>query len=284
MTWEETIIYVRELESYKQLIEDSYLHSDLKKNVEKFKESSEFKETLRFIDKYQNSRKQNDPIRLLDLGAGNGISSISFALNNYQVTAVEPDSSATVGFGAINSLKKAYDLDKLEVLPSYGESLPFENGSFDVVYARQAMHHANDLKQFVKEAGRVLKKGGVLFTIRDHVVNDKFQKSEFLKNHPLESFYKGENAFSLEEYKNAISSARLSPLLQLGPLDSIINYSPLSKSDLLLEFKQIFHRKTGITIPDTEPFNTFIFKLFKWKTNNLKNNAGRLYSFIARKN
>lgn len=70
---------------------------------------------------------------------------------------------------------------------------------FDVVFARQAMHHAYHLESFILAAYRVLNNKGILITIRDHVVETPKEKEIFLANHPLHKFYGGENAFSLLE-------------------------------------------------------------------------------------
>ena len=283
MTWEETILHARKIDEFKQLIHDSYLNSDLKLNVERFSESLEFKETIELINNYTTEKNRKDKIKILDIGAGNGISTIAFALSNFSVSAIEPDSSETVGQGAINLLKKEYNLFEIEVYSSFAESLPFENERFDVVYARQAMHHAHNLNQFVAEASRVLKKDGLFVTCRDHVVNDDTQKQEFLKNHSLHKFYNGENAFSMDEYKNAFFNSGLKIEVELGPLDSVINYSPKTKSDIALEFNEIFKRKIGVQLPSNRLVDYILFLLFKWKTNNLYNNSGRLYTFISRK-
>ena len=96
MTWEETIISIRENEEFKDLVEKAYFDEDLELNVKRFESSEEFNETLKIINKYAPRAKS-----ILDIGCGNGISSINFALKNYHVAAVEPDSSNTVGAGAI---------------------------------------------------------------------------------------------------------------------------------------------------------------------------------------
>lgn len=283
MTWEETIIFIRQKKEFGELVENTYLDADLHKNVEKFKTSLEFTETRQRLQQYLNHNIPSKQLRLLDIGAGNGISSVAFALHDFQVTAIEPDPSETIGCGAIHSLKSAYTLQNLQIISSYGESLPFEDGSFDIVYARQAMHHARDLNLFVKEASRVLKKGGLVFTCRDHVVNDEQQKMEFLKSHPLQDYYEGENAFSLIEYSHAFKQAGLNTLEVLGPLDSAINYSPKTKQELLKEFRVVLRKKILVPIPKTPLFDKLIFQFFKWRTKNLYNEPGRLYTFIAKK-
>ena len=71
------------------------------------------------------------------------------------------------------------------------------------------MHHAQDLNKFIKESARVLKRGGHLFTIRDHVIFNESDKEWFFQNHPLHKFYGGENAYTAEEYRNAFQQAGL---------------------------------------------------------------------------
>ena len=283
MNWEETILHARNTEEYKQLIEQAYLDADLARNVENFIRSDEFLETLNLIGKYFQREEASGKIKILDIGAGNGISSIAFALKGFSVVSVEPDPSNTVGFGAINFLKNEYGLTDLFIDSSYGESLAFNDESFDIVYARQAMHHAQDLDLFVSEAARVLKKNGLFITCRDHVANDAKQKEIFLKTHPLQKFYHGENAFSIDEYQQAFFNAKLNVIAQFGHLDSVINYNPQTKNSIVNEFREVLENKLHFKIPNQTHLNKFIFWLFKWKTNNLHNFAGRLYSFIAQK-
>lgn len=284
MTWEETIVHARKTPEYRQVIEDAYLGENLSRNVENFINSEEFGETLNLIKINHPEYDTNNTLTLLDLGAGNGISTIAFALKGFRVTAVEPDPSDTVGAGAIRQLKADYGLKNIEVHSFYGESLGFPDASFDLVYARQAMHHASNLEKFVKESCRVLKPGGLLITCRDHVVNDEKQKEDFLKAHPFQKFYHGENAFSLEQYRRAFSNAGLKVRSELGHLDSVVNYSPQTKQSVTEGFKKIFAQKLKIRLFKIRLFDRWIFEFFKWKTNNLQDFAGRLYTFVAQKN
>jgi ubiquinone/menaquinone biosynthesis C-methylase UbiE len=263
-TWEEVILDIRTSLEFKDLVRLSYLEEDLHLNVKRFKDSEEFHETIKWIKHYSSGNT------ILDIGAGNGISSISFALNGYAVTSLEPDQSNTVGSGAIRKLALDLNLSSVTVIEGYAEKLPFMDNAFDILYARQSMHHAQDLSTFIKEAYRVLKKGGILFTLRDHVVDNEIQKSEFLSGHPLHKFYGGENAFSKEEYLFAMRSAGFNIKKILGPYDSIINLFPTTKEN-------IYHR----------PLPSWLFKLlcryYKFRTNNMSYAAGRLYSFLAQK-
>jgi len=227
MTWEETIQYIRTQPEYKDLIRYAYFETDLPLNVERFSNDAEFLLTLKYIEQYAPNATS-----ILDIGAGNGISSIAFALKDYNVTVVEPDSSETIGAGAIRHLVEHYKLKNIIIHQAFAEEIGFENENFDIVYVRQAMHHAYNLDKFLQEIGRVLKKNGLLITIRDHVIFDKMDKKLFLEHHPLQKFYGGENAFTPEQYKNAMQNAGLKIKEELKYFDSIINYFPLTEKDI----------------------------------------------------
>lgn len=286
MNWHETIEQIRQDAQYADLVRLAYFDADLKLNVERFGRSEEFAETLELV-------KQHAPAAttILDIGAGNGISSVNFALNGYAVTAVEPDPSNTVGANAIRLLKQELSLARLSVHEQYAEKIGFEPNSFDIVYVRQAMHHAYNLKAFLAECARVLKPGGILLTIRDHVVFDAADKAWFLEAHPLHKFYGGENAFTATEYKEAMREAGLQIIKELTYYDSIINYFPLSKEekqtlDAARErlLKSEFKRKLGplsrfpILMDWYRRKNSFAGSLL-----NEKEMPGRMYSYICKK-
>ena len=260
MTWEEIIIEIRKDTNYKDLVNYAYFDEDLVLNVERFIKREEWFETKKLLVAKNALHKG---MMVLDIGAGNGISTIAFALEGLNVTAIEPDNSITIGANAIRDLAKKYKLENnINVIESFGEKMPLSSESFDIVYIRQTMHHAENLGLFLKEVSRVLKPGGILLTVRDHVVNDEKQKNEFLNQHPLHKYYGGENAFSLKEYIDSIELAGLNVIKILGPLDSPINYYPLESKlpKLLFSLKLAF------------------LKVVK---NNFKHRAGRLYSFLA---
>jgi ubiquinone/menaquinone biosynthesis C-methylase UbiE len=284
MTWEETIISIRKKEEFKELVEKAYFDEDLKLNVIRFGNSEEFKETVKILKKYSPEASS-----ILDIGCGNGISSVNFALKKYHVTAVEPDSSNTVGAGAVKQLKKTYNIDNILVYEAFAEDINFDSNFFDVVYIRQAMHHANDLNKFIKECVRVLKPNGLLLTIRDHVIYDKEDKEWFLKSHPLQKYYGGENAFTSNEYKNAIVNAGAKVVKELRYFDSIINYFPFSEKDIIKMKKQnIILQKNKLS----KKLGLIGKNWIVWETYRLLSNynplnesliPGRMYSYIARK-
>ena len=272
MTWEETVIHFRAQPKNKQISRDAYLEEDLIQNIERFKNSEEWAETFKEISSFIPNKKS---IKVLDIGAGNGISSLAFTLSGYEVTALEPDMSNTVGSGAIKFLASYYKLNNITIIEAFGENLPFEDGSFDIVYGRQVMHHAHHLNNFVKEAARVLKKGGILMTVRDHVIKGEKDKERFLKSHPLHKYYGGENAFLFREYEEAILKANLIIKKILSPSQSPINYSPWNKKRV----SEFITNKFGKAFCNSITVNLL------WKINQyrLETLPGKLYSFIALK-
>jgi len=209
------------------LVESSYLAADLERNVERFRASPEFSTTLAWTKPHLSDRG-----RILEVGSGNGIAAVSFALEGLRVTATEPDPSATVGAGAVRWLKQRYALDNLEVRDCRAENLDVERGAYDVVYARQTMHHAADLGCFVKRCAHALRSGGLFITVRDHVVFDEDDKRRFLEQHPLHHLYGGENAFHPREYRAAMEHAGLRIVRELRYYDSALNYYPQTDADL----------------------------------------------------
>jgi ubiquinone/menaquinone biosynthesis C-methylase UbiE len=227
MTWEETIKFIRTQPEYKDLVKFAYFEEDLKLNVERFKKDEEFAETKKII---QEIIPFHPGVKLLDIGSGNGITALAFALEGIRVDAVEPDPSETIGAGAIRKLKNTLQLSNIEVHEGFAEELNFADCSFDIVYTRQCMHHAHNLQLFIKECFRVLKKGGLLITVRDHVVFDEADKKRFLETHPLQKFYGGENAYTRGEYSQAMINAGFKIRQVLKHYDSVINYFPLAKA------------------------------------------------------
>jgi len=267
MNWHDTIISIQKSDIYKDLVLDTFISSDLNLNIKRYSESQEFKEIKKIISKIYSGRK----IKILDVGAGNGISSIALAKEGHYITALEPDNSDLVGSQAIRfgaNINKV----KIEIIDTFFEDLPKEYfNSFDLVFARQAMHHANSLNNFILSANKALTQGGFLFTVRDHVVSNKFQKKIFLRKHPLHKFYGGENAYTIKEYISSFSKNSFELEKIYKPSSTPINYHPWSIERVNIRLP-LFLRNTLIT--------KVIFSILKFRMNF---QSGRLYSFILRK-
>ncbi len=287
LTWEETIQFIRTQPEYNYLVEKAYFEENLALNVERFIKSEEFIETLKLLKKYQPQAKS-----ILDIGSGNGVSAIAFALEGYNVCVVEPDPSLTIGAGAIRKLKEHYRLNNIEIFEAFAEEIKFPDYHFDVVYARQCMHHAYDLNKFVFEAGRVLKKDGLFMTVRDHLIFNEKDKEWFLRAHLLQKFYGGENAFTLSEYISAIRNAGLTLILTLNHFDSPINYFPLSKvekdneeKEYAIKLNKAIKHKYGVfsNLWFLNSFFTDKVKHLVEDPHDEKKVPGRMYTFLALK-
>jgi ubiquinone/menaquinone biosynthesis C-methylase UbiE len=285
MTWEETIQFIRTQPEFKDLVDKAYFEENLPLNVERFKHSEEFKETLRLLKQYQPNAKT-----ILDIGSGNGISAVALALEGYEVVTIEPDSSDTIGAGAIRKLKVHYNLSNLKVFEAFAEELQLPTESFDIVYARQCMHHAYDLNKFVAEANRVTKKNGLFITIRDHVIFNEKDKEWFLENHPLQKFYGGENAFTPKEYRMAMLNAGFKLEKEIKYYDNIINYFPFTKKEVL-NIMQLAKNKATLQLSKKIGILSKIFfiqKMYFKKIGLNKKNiydenkvSGRMYSYLC---
>ncbi|HOZ87673.1 MAG TPA: methyltransferase domain-containing protein [Bacteroidia bacterium] len=280
MNWEETIQYARKQDAYQALIRQCYLTDDLLWNTKAYGASEEFREIVQIIRKYAPEARN-----LIEFGAGNGIASLNFALEGYTVLSTEPDTSDTVGSGAIKKTAALLGLGNISVLESYAENINEADNQYDIVFARQCMHHANDLEAFTKNAYRMLKPGGLFLAVRDHVINSENNRQEFLKTHAFHKYYGGENAFTLNEYKSAIIKAGFRIEKVMGYFDSVINFFPeinplekvVAERNALLKKKFGVLSKPGIT-------KNILIKLFEHKygkANNDSNIVGRMYSFVA---
>jgi SAM-dependent methyltransferase len=277
MTWEQAVQYLRTLPEHKDLVRDAYLDEDIMGAAKRFHASEEYREVLTLIGKYV---KKDAPWDVLDVGAGNGIASYAFASEGHRVFALEPDESDDVGAGAIEKLCKKGDM-KIEILRSQAEKISLADGSIDVAYVRQALHHAGDLPKMIGEVARVLREDGCLIACREHVVDNDDQLKVFLETHPLHKFYGGEHAYPLDTYTEALTGAGLQIKEVLGPYDSVINYAPIEKARFRKTVADRFRRFSiqwmmrGLFSVDA------IWNLFAYLFNSLDRNPGRLYSFLA---
>jgi SAM-dependent methyltransferase len=274
-TWEEAVAWLIAQPDKQEIVKACYYDSPLKSAADRYWQSAEWQAIQQYLPSNLG--------QALDIGAGRGISSYALAKDSWQVTALEPDPSDLVGVGAIQQLAAGEELP-ITVVREFGESLPFKDASFDLVFARQVLHHAQDLPQLCREIYRVLKSGGIFIAVRDHVIAKKEDLPKFLDRHPLHNLYGGENAFLLSEYISAIRAAKLEVRQVFGSFDTPINYAPHNEDTLKQELAERFGSIPGGGIVANMLLNQTIFPSTLKFLSKIDRRPGRLVSFVCCKN
>jgi SAM-dependent methyltransferase len=283
MTWEEAVAWLRAQpeQTQQDLVKWCYFDDPLIAAAQRYYDSEEWHGVRTLAPANAG--------RALDLGAGRGISSFSLAKDGWQVTALEPDKSALVGAGAIKSLANDAGI-KIDVISEFGADFPLESGFFDLVYGRQVLHHAPDLKHFLKEIARVLKPGARFIATREHVLSRKEDLNAFLDSHPLHHLYGGENAYLLRAYTEAIEGSGLRLTKVLGSYDNVINYFPLTEREVDSLRCNALASVIGMPIANAlvwhsgaSPLGIIARKIGSRLLTARDKTPGRLYSFVAEK-
>jgi len=216
----------------------------------------------------------------VDVGAGRGIASYALAKEGFTVIALEPDPSDIVGGGAIRALAKETGAN-ITVEQAGAEAIPLPDASCALVFARAALHHTRDLAAACREFHRILRPGGRLIALREHVISRPEDLQAFLDIHPLHRFYGGENAFELGVYKAAIEDAGLTLSEVRPPLASAMNYAPHTAKTLRAEIA----RRAGPGRPIAAAVLSApgVWPALLPLLTRLDHRPGRLYSFLARK-
>jgi ubiquinone/menaquinone biosynthesis C-methylase UbiE len=94
--------------------------------------------------------------RVLEVGCGAGTDLVRFARGGAIVTGVDLSSSG-IALARKNFEQQGLSADLRE---ADGERLPFEDDSFDLVYAHGVIQYTPDTERIVEECRRVLKPGG----------------------------------------------------------------------------------------------------------------------------
>lgn len=103
--------------------------------------------------------------KILDIGCGGGLLTNFLAKEGHEVHGI--DLSET----SLNRAKKKDETGKVVYQMASAYSLPYPDESFDVVSAMDLLEHVESPEAVIKEASRVLKKGGYFFF---HTFNRNF--------------------------------------------------------------------------------------------------------------
>jgi SAM-dependent methyltransferase len=275
LSWEDAVVWLRNQPDRRQLVIDGYYDDPLIAAAERYRASGEWREIVELLHGRAG--------KALDIGAGRGIASYALAKEGFDVTALEPDPSAIVGAGAIRSLANEARL-AISVAEEFSERLPFADGTFDVVHARAVLHHMSDLDDACSEMFRVLRPGGLLVAVREHVISRERDLDAFLATHPLHHLYGGEYAYRLDRYVRALNAAGFDRLQVLPPLKSPINLFPYTINSL----RETVLDKVAQKIPGRPLWRLLlssdrVFRSLLAVAERFDHRPGRLYSFVGHK-
>ena len=274
-SWEQAVLWLRSQPEQVDIVRACYYDDPLLAAAQRYERSDEWQAVRELLPHAQGCRA-------LEVGAGRGIVSYALARTGFAVTASEPDGSEIVGAPAIRRLACEAHLP-IEVIQGYSEQLPFPSEQFDIVFARAVLHHTRSLARACGEFFRVLKPGGRLIAIREHVISRREDLAAFLEGHPLHRLYGGENAFLLREYVHAIRLAGFTGVRVFSPFANAINFTPSTPASILLELAErvsggnLLVRRTlvtAFTIPGAWAVVRTLLRV-------VDNRPGRLYSFVA---
>ena len=100
--------------------------------------------------------------RVLDIGAGSGVFTAALADAGFEVVGVE------VAEAAVRRARSAHSSLDFRLVDFDGP-LPFDDGSFEVVWASEVIEHVADTARWLSEVRRVLAPGGrLLVTTPNH--------------------------------------------------------------------------------------------------------------------
>jgi SAM-dependent methyltransferase len=272
-TWEDAVVWLREQPDRRQLVLDAFYDDPLIDAAERYFRSEEWRATAQLLQGRTGSA--------LDIGAGRGIASYALARQNFEVTALEPDPSAIVGAAAIRALAAESSLP-ITVVEEFSERLPFADATFDVVFGRAVLHHMKDLDVACGEMSRVLRPGGLLIAVREHVISRESDLPRFLEQHPLHFRYGGEHAYLLSRYEGALRGAGFQAIDVLFPLSSPINLFPYTTDSL----RDAIVERLSKIVPIRSAWRAAlgsrrVFASLLALAERFDNRPGRLYSFVC---
>jgi len=122
---------------------------------------------LQMIENYGNSLPKDKELSVLDLGCGTGVVIRQFAKMLHPASKLH---GADVSTKLLGEAVKYSENDKIQWDHIGSESLPYDDGTFDVIVMHTLLSHVPDPLAILNEAQRVLKKGGKLIVFdADHV-------------------------------------------------------------------------------------------------------------------
>ncbi len=112
----------------------------------------------------EDLRSHSDsPLRIVDLGAGNGWLSYKLALQGHSVTSVDASIGSDDGLGA--AMKFFDQIPPFLPVRAEYDFLPFENESFDVGIFNASLHYSPNPVRTLISVRRILKENGLVYVM-----------------------------------------------------------------------------------------------------------------------
>jgi ubiquinone/menaquinone biosynthesis C-methylase UbiE len=129
-------------------------------NARDFLDVSKAQKRADVLQKYTSLESK----KLLEVGSGFGTNlAVWMKRFNLDAYGVEPGGEGfNQGYIASRTLLTANGMDPDRIVNSAGESLPFADESFDIVYSANVLEHTADPERVLSECFRVLRSGGLL--------------------------------------------------------------------------------------------------------------------------
>jgi len=161
----------RNIAQFDTLMEIHYPESkvyinDPREHISRICEQCNYLDAVKLID--WNKYLKDDCV-VLDIGCGGGWLTGFLSKFDSVSTIYALDSSKHYLSELMPQVVKLMEGKHKKVQPIEGLFTPllFPDGFLDIVVAASALHHADNLEQFLKEIRRVLKKGGLLFVLNE---------------------------------------------------------------------------------------------------------------------
>ncbi|MGK5092126.1 class I SAM-dependent methyltransferase [Deltaproteobacteria bacterium TL4] len=132
---------------------------------------------FQILENYVSELKKQ---KILDMACGCGTFVFYGLLNGYDVWGLDPEQWKRE-FNALKIKDKGYPQAWISrFVIGYGEALPFENASFDVISSYQTLEHVSDVEKCLDEMDRILKPKGVI-----HIQAPDYSRSYFEPHYRL---------------------------------------------------------------------------------------------------
>jgi SAM-dependent methyltransferase len=113
------------------------------------------------------ARRAGRPLRVLDLGAGNGWMSHRMAMRGHDAVALDIFIDRLDGLSAIHHYK-----ERVRGVAAEFDCLPFRDRAFDLIVFNSSLHYSSDYRRTLLEARRCLRPSGQLIVIDSPVYKE----------------------------------------------------------------------------------------------------------------